>query len=44
LPFVPVVVGLADPTPVLVAGGIADGRGLGAAATGRARYRLVKLG
>ena len=30
-PFVPVVVDLAGPTPVLAAGGIADGRGLGAA-------------
>jgi nitronate monooxygenase len=31
LPFVPAVVDLAAPTPVLAAGGIADGRGLGAA-------------
>src|SRR5262245_457813 len=31
LPFVPVVVDLAGATPVLAAGGIADGRGLGAA-------------
>jgi nitronate monooxygenase len=31
LPFVPVVVDLAGSTPVLAAGGIADGRGLGAA-------------
>src|SRR6185437_15849913 len=31
LPFVPVVVDLAAPTPVLAAGGIADGRGLAAA-------------
>lgn len=31
LPFVPVAVDLAGPTPVLAAGGIADGRGLGAA-------------
>ncbi|MGP4100075.1 NAD(P)H-dependent flavin oxidoreductase [Nonomuraea sp. KM90] len=31
LPFVPVVVDLADPVPVLAAGGIADGRGLAAA-------------
>jgi nitronate monooxygenase len=31
LPFVPVVADLAGPTPVLAAGGIADGRGLGAA-------------
>jgi nitronate monooxygenase len=31
LPFVPVVVDLATPTPVLAAGGIADGRGLAAA-------------
>jgi nitronate monooxygenase len=31
LPFVPVVADLAAPTPVLAAGGIADGRGLGAA-------------
>jgi nitronate monooxygenase len=30
LPFVPVVVDLAAPTPVLAAGGVADGRGLGA--------------
>jgi nitronate monooxygenase len=30
LPFVPVVVDLAAPTPVLAAGGIADGRGLAA--------------
>ncbi len=30
LPFVPVVVDLATPTPVLAAGGIADGRGLAA--------------
>jgi nitronate monooxygenase len=30
LPFVPVVADLAGPTPVLAAGGIADGRGLGA--------------
>ncbi|MDQ0994100.1 nitronate monooxygenase family protein [Streptomyces sp. V3I7] len=30
LPFVPVVVDLADPVPVLAAGGIADGRGVGA--------------
>jgi nitronate monooxygenase len=30
LPFVPVVVDLADPVPVLAAGGIADGRGLAA--------------
>lgn len=30
LPFVPVVADLAAPTPVLAAGGIADGRGLGA--------------
>lgn len=30
-PFVPVVVDLAGPTPVLAAGGIADGRGLAAA-------------
>lgn len=30
LPFVPVVVDLAGPTPVLAAGGVADGRGLGA--------------
>lgn len=30
-PFVPVVVDLAAPTPVLAAGGIADGRGLAAA-------------
>jgi nitronate monooxygenase len=31
LPFVPVVADLAGPTPVLAAGGIADGRGLAAA-------------
>jgi nitronate monooxygenase len=31
LPFVPVVVDLAGPTPVLAAGGIADGRGVAAA-------------
>ena len=31
LPFVPAVADLAGPTPVLAAGGIADGRGLGAA-------------
>jgi nitronate monooxygenase len=31
LPFVPVDADLAAPTPVLAAGGIADGRGLGAA-------------
>lgn len=31
LPFVPVVVDFAAPTPVLAAGGIADGRGLAAA-------------
>jgi nitronate monooxygenase len=31
LPFVPVVVDLAAPTPVLAAGGIADGRGMAAA-------------
>lgn len=30
LPFVPIVVDLAAPTPVLAAGGIADGRGLAA--------------
>ena len=31
LPFVPIVADLVDPTPVLAAGGIADGRGLAAA-------------
>lgn len=31
LPFVPIVVDLAAPTPVLAAGGIADGRGVAAA-------------
>ncbi|MFI9504466.1 NAD(P)H-dependent flavin oxidoreductase [Nocardia sp. NPDC052566] len=31
LPFVPAVVDMAGPTPVLAAGGIADGRGVGAA-------------
>jgi nitronate monooxygenase len=31
LPFVPVVVDLAEPAPVLAAGGIADGRGVAAA-------------
>jgi nitronate monooxygenase len=31
LPFVPAVVDIASPTPVLAAGGIADGRGLAAA-------------
>ena len=31
LPFVPIAVDLAEPTPVLAAGGIADGRGLAAA-------------
>jgi len=31
LPFVPIVADLADPVPVLAAGGIADGRGIAAA-------------
>ncbi|MGH9170206.1 MAG: NAD(P)H-dependent flavin oxidoreductase [Acidimicrobiales bacterium] len=31
LPFVPIVVDMAGPTPVLAAGGIADGRGIAAA-------------
>ncbi|MBO0518009.1 nitronate monooxygenase, partial [Streptomyces beijiangensis] len=31
LPFVPLVVDLAGPVPVLAAGGIADGRGVAAA-------------
>jgi nitronate monooxygenase len=31
LPFVPIVADLVDPTPVLAAGGIADGRGVAAA-------------
>jgi nitronate monooxygenase len=34
LPFVPAVVDLADPVPVLAAGGIADGRGLAALVLG----------
>jgi nitronate monooxygenase len=41
LPFVPTVADLAAPTPVLAAGGIADGRGLAAALTLGAAGALI---
>jgi nitronate monooxygenase len=41
LPFVPIVADLARPTPVLAAGGIADGRGLAAALSLGAAGALV---